>query len=225
MIKSCFLFLVVFVPSLLTDGTTFMGKIQKAYTEPKTLSFDGQIKFYSDVNSTSPAEIMSIVYQREGINLHIEIGNQIIIYDGKTNIVVEPDKQTIYLSTKKVVADKKFSPVGQIEEIVKQGQFEFKEEDYLGNQKKMTINSPSRSKSVMEFLYDPKTYYINFARMVIDGNEMLTDERLNHKKLEYSYYNYKSKLEHKISVAPYIKKEGKKFVGTGNYSKYKIVVL
>jgi hypothetical protein len=211
------------------DNQESLIKIQKAYVDAHILSFDGHIQYYESPNNTAPNEVMSVKYRRDGVKVHIEIGNQITIYDGKTNVVVDEDKNTIFISQKKVKGGKSILPLDELGSFIEDGTFDVKEEDYISStnkQKKVIITSPKTSASSVELLYDPTTHFIQFARMITQAPDMLLDEKLNNKKFEYSYYRYQTKLAEKISIDNYVQK-GKKnqFVGKGKYKDYEIINL
>ncbi len=211
-------------------GRTYLQNIEKAYLNTSILAFDGNIKYYTNVENTSPAEIMTMSYRRDGEKVYIVIGDQIVVYDGVLNIIINEDQKIIYVSSKKPDKKNKMLPTGSFDEYLKNGSYNIKVSDYLGNKKKMAITSSDKSSaSSIEFIYQPTTNFIEFSRMVIDREDQDLDDDLNKKKFECSYYNYKTALDEKIDIYKYLSKvkSGKKTIykGVGKFKDFEIVVI
>lgn len=216
-------FLIGLLPLSITKGFNqneahnYLRNIAQAYADAKVLAFDGNIKYYTGITNTSPEETTLVSYRRDGSKVHIVIGDQIVVYDGSLNIIINEDQKVIFLSTKKVSGKKDILPTSSFEDYINSGQFSINASDYLGNKRKMSITSTKKtSASTLEFIYQPNTNFIEFSRMIIDSENENIDEDLNKKKLEFSYYNYKTTLAEKIDTSKFVTK-----VKSGNKTAYK----
>lgn len=212
------------------NAEDFIEKMEKTYSATKTLSFDGNVKYYTQINSESPSEVMMISYRRDGDKVHITIGNQIVVYDGGVNIIINEDEKRIYLSNKKPPSGKKYLPMGLSSQYLKSGFFNAKLEDYMGDKTRITLTEKDKSvASVIAFVAQKKTYFLEFARMIIDKEDEEVNPDINKKKFEYSYYNYKTTLSEKIDANVYISKvkQGSKMVykGIGRFKDFEIVQI
>jgi thiol:disulfide interchange protein len=208
----------------------YLRTIAKTYLETQVLSFDGNIKYYTGIANTSPQETSLMSYRRDGNKVQIVIGDQTIVYDGKLNVVINEDQKLMYVSSKKAETKKGILPTGSFEDYINSGEFNITAADYVGNKRKVSIASAKKaSASTMEFIYQPNTNFIEFSRMIIDTENEEIDEEVNKKKFEFSYYNYKTKLDEKIDASKYVTtvKSGKKvqYKGVGKYKDFEIVVI
>jgi hypothetical protein len=208
----------------------YLRTIAKTYMDTKVLAFDGNIKYYTGIANTSPQETSMISYRRDGNKVQIVIGDQTIVYDGSLNVVVNEDQKLMYISSKKVDTKKDILPTGSFEAYLNSGEFNITAADYVGNKRKMSISSAKKTAaSTIEFIYQPNTNFIEFSRMIIDSDDEDMDEEVNKKKFEFSYYNYKTKLDEKIDVSKYVTmvKTGKKvqYKGVGKFKDFEIIVI
>lgn len=212
-------------------GLNQIKNIEKVYLEAKILSFDGNIKYYTDRNSTSPIETMLVSYRRDNEKVFITIGDQIIIYDGKINVIIDEGKSIIYVSSKKLDKGGKILPSSLASDYLKNsGMFNIKVEGYLGNKNKIIMTEQDKSvASIIEIITQKETNFIEFARMIIDKEDEELDSDINKKKFEFSYYHYKTSLDEKIDISKYINpsKNGKTttYKGVGKFKDFEIVVI
>ena len=208
----------------------YLKAIGDTYKTTKVLSFEGNIKYYTSIQNTSPSEIALMVYRRDGDKIHIAIGTQTMIYDGKLNIIVNEDEQTIYLTDRPAEKPKKGLPTEGFDQYAQVNLFDVAAEDYVGNKRKMSIRSKDKAlASTVEFIYQPTTNFVEFTRMIVDSEDENLSADINKKKFEFSYYNYKTSLPEKITTSPYVEKvkSGKKttYKGVGKFKNYQIVTV
>ena len=227
------------IPLCITTGytqndqaITFIEKLEKTYMNAKMLSFDGNIKYYTEVNSNSPIEIMMISYRREGKKIHIVIGDQTVVYDGKMNIVINESEKKIYVSSNKPPKNNKLFPAALASDYLKTGMFNLSVEDYLGDKRRITLTEKDKTvSSSIVFISQKNTNFIEFARMIIDKEDEEANKKINKKKFEFSYYNYKTVFSEfdKIDVSKYVIKVKKGKITTykalGQLSNFQIIVI
>ena len=217
-----------------SNGGADLKAIETSYKAAKVLAFDGNIKYYTDIQNTNPSEMTLMSYRRDGDKMHLVIGTQTVIYDGKLNLIINEDEQTIYVSAtppKQVKKGSKALPTEGFEQYAETGLFDIQATDYVGNKRKVSIKSKDdkATASTVEFIYQPSTNFIEFTRMIVDRVDESLSADINKKKFECSYYNYKTSLSEKITTDGYLEKvkSGKKFTfkGIGKFKNYQIITV
>jgi hypothetical protein len=204
--------------------------IAKTYAEAKVLSFDGNIKYYTNIANTSPEETSLVTYRKDGDKVAVSVGDQTVVYDGKLNIVVNHDQKVIYVSNQKAKSQKGILPTESLMAYLNSEHYRVQVSDYLGNKRKASIlPNKQGAASSLEFIYQPNTHFIEFSRMIVNSDSEDVDPDLNGKKLEFSYYHYKTTLDEKIDTARFITKvkSGKKTVykGVGQYKDFEVIEI
>ena len=231
-----FIIIALMYPLSISSGLSqnlahnYLRDIAKTYLNTKVLAFDGNIKYYTGILNTSPEEISMISYRRDGDKIHMVVGDQTVVYDGNLNIIINEEQRVIYVSSKKQEGKKDILPIGSFEDYINSGQFSINASEYVGNKRKISISSADKSSATtFEFIYQPNTNFIEFSRMIVDTDNEDADEDLNKKKLEFSYYNYKTKLDEKIEISQYITKikSGKNVIykGVGKLKDFEVILI
>jgi hypothetical protein len=210
----------------------YIKQLEKTYVDAKILAFDGNIKYYTNINATSPDETMLVSYRRDRDKVFIMVGDQTIVYDGVLSLVINENEKRIYVSNEKPKKNKNVLPTVMASEVIKSGFYDIKSEDYMGDKWRITLKEKDNSvASTLVFISHKQTNFIEFARMIIDKDDEELDENINKKKFEFSYYNYKMILSEsdKINTEIYVtrKKNGKGYLykGIGRFKDFEIISI
>jgi len=201
-----------------------LQKINDALTpEGIILGYEADFSYFDQLASTQPSSTMKIKTIIGKGHYWAKFEAYELFGDGQWHCMLDHHSKTITLTGAKQRNAVPGADLAAFVELAKEQHLQLKAFNPAGRYKGLRFEAPEHSKTKIDLIYEPDTYYLNKSIIKIEVDNPDIQLEFNHCKIAASYSNYrKIEGEFPYSLTHFLKKTSHGFQPAAAYAGYQL---
>lgn len=216
-------FLIIWAVTITAqDAYATFEQIVAAYQSKQVISYQVEYFYFDDLESVLPSDSLRFQMVQRNDQSYMATDGYILIQEKGRSLTINEAERTIYFQQGKVQAVFDIAKIREMaEEMGLQLQFFEVEESKKG----LVFLAPQASNTRIELVCDAKTHLLQDAATQIDVTNGTYQGDFNQSRIKANYYNYRYPKTFDYPIDRFVKKQGSKWKGIGDYQSYEIYVF